>query len=300
MCLLSEENVRVPISKRARFVGPGGYNLRRLQAQTGDAEHIHAYTHVCVFVSLKHFFLYFLFLVWVFFSLFHFFFDLIFFQFFSCTFTLSFILSVFVISPELSLSLFQFVHFSCFFVFSFYIFLLFSRSIFFFLYFTFFCFLFSLIFSVCSLLSFFPFIYLLILQTRCFCLFICLCMSVTLSFFLCWRFFLAFLCLFCPSLSSFFFVFLHLLYLCLFWTIQIQWHSAAYSLRFLPWSRLCFISGVTISQVDEETFSVFAPTPHAMHEAQEFITDICKDDVCFIAHVYNFITSITGWKKMWF
>ncbi|XP_056904006.1 polyribonucleotide nucleotidyltransferase 1, mitochondrial [Takifugu flavidus] len=29
------ENVRVPISKRALFVGPGGYNLRRLQAQTG-------------------------------------------------------------------------------------------------------------------------------------------------------------------------------------------------------------------------------------------------------------------------
>lgn len=30
------ENVRVPVSKRARFVGPGGYNLRRLQAQTGN------------------------------------------------------------------------------------------------------------------------------------------------------------------------------------------------------------------------------------------------------------------------
>lgn len=29
------ENVRVPVSKRARFVGPGGYNLRRIQAQTG-------------------------------------------------------------------------------------------------------------------------------------------------------------------------------------------------------------------------------------------------------------------------
>lgn len=38
-------------------------------------------------------------------------------------------------------------------------------------------------------------------------------------------------------------------------------------------------SGVTISQVDEETFSVFAPTPSAMNEAQEFIRDICKDDV---------------------
>ncbi|KAF7686980.1 hypothetical protein HF521_015373 [Silurus meridionalis] len=36
--------------------------------------------------------------------------------------------------------------------------------------------------------------------------------------------------------------------------------------------------GVTINQVDEETFSVFAPTPHAMHEAQEIISDICKDD----------------------
>ncbi|XP_036402616.1 polyribonucleotide nucleotidyltransferase 1, mitochondrial isoform X1 [Megalops cyprinoides] len=37
-------------------------------------------------------------------------------------------------------------------------------------------------------------------------------------------------------------------------------------------------TGVTISQVDEETFSVFAPTPTAMSEAQEFITEICKDD----------------------
>ncbi|EPY88717.1 hypothetical protein CB1_000157023 [Camelus ferus] len=37
-------------------------------------------------------------------------------------------------------------------------------------------------------------------------------------------------------------------------------------------------NGVTISQVDEETFSVFAPTPSAMHEARDFITEICKDD----------------------
>ncbi|KAB1267401.1 Polyribonucleotide nucleotidyltransferase 1; mitochondrial [Camelus dromedarius] len=37
-------------------------------------------------------------------------------------------------------------------------------------------------------------------------------------------------------------------------------------------------TGVTISQVDEETFSVFAPTPSAMHEARDFITEICKDD----------------------
>lgn len=35
MLVLFAENVRVPISKRARFVGPGGYNLRRIQAQTG-------------------------------------------------------------------------------------------------------------------------------------------------------------------------------------------------------------------------------------------------------------------------
>ncbi|KAJ8013883.1 hypothetical protein DPEC_G00034420 [Dallia pectoralis] len=42
--------------------------------------------------------------------------------------------------------------------------------------------------------------------------------------------------------------------------------------------RLQAQTGVTISQVDEETFSVFAPTPGAMNEAQEFITDICKDD----------------------
>uniref|UniRef100_A0A3P8UFJ3 polyribonucleotide nucleotidyltransferase n=1 Tax=Cynoglossus semilaevis TaxID=244447 RepID=A0A3P8UFJ3_CYNSE len=42
--------------------------------------------------------------------------------------------------------------------------------------------------------------------------------------------------------------------------------------------RLQAKTGVTISQVDEETFSVFAPSPGAMHEAQEFISDICKDD----------------------
>uniref|UniRef100_G1RDY0 Polyribonucleotide nucleotidyltransferase 1, mitochondrial n=1 Tax=Nomascus leucogenys TaxID=61853 RepID=G1RDY0_NOMLE len=33
-----------------------------------------------------------------------------------------------------------------------------------------------------------------------------------------------------------------------------------------------------LKQVDEETFSVFAPTPSAMHEARDFITEICKDD----------------------
>ncbi|KAM3606541.1 uncharacterized protein V6R79_018278 [Siganus canaliculatus] len=42
--------------------------------------------------------------------------------------------------------------------------------------------------------------------------------------------------------------------------------------------RLQAQTGVTISQVDEETFSVFAPTPGAMNEAQDFISDICKDD----------------------
>lgn len=42
--------------------------------------------------------------------------------------------------------------------------------------------------------------------------------------------------------------------------------------------RLQAQAGVTISQVDEETFSVFAPTPGAMNEAQDFISDICKDD----------------------
>lgn len=36
---------------------------------------------------------------------------------------------------------------------------------------------------------------------------------------------------------------------------------------------------MTVSQIDEETFSVFAPTPAAMHEAREFITELCKDDV---------------------
>lgn len=37
-CLCNSENVRVPVSKRARFVGPGGYNLRKLQAQTGNTQ----------------------------------------------------------------------------------------------------------------------------------------------------------------------------------------------------------------------------------------------------------------------
>lgn len=43
--------------------------------------------------------------------------------------------------------------------------------------------------------------------------------------------------------------------------------------------KIIFLKGVTISQVDEETFSIFAPTPSAMHEARDFITDICRDDV---------------------
>ncbi|XP_034041115.1 polyribonucleotide nucleotidyltransferase 1, mitochondrial [Thalassophryne amazonica] len=42
--------------------------------------------------------------------------------------------------------------------------------------------------------------------------------------------------------------------------------------------RLQAQTGVTISQVDQETFSVFAPTPAAMSEAQEFINEVCKDD----------------------
>uniref|UniRef100_A0A673B8Q0 polyribonucleotide nucleotidyltransferase n=1 Tax=Sphaeramia orbicularis TaxID=375764 RepID=A0A673B8Q0_9TELE len=46
--------------------------------------------------------------------------------------------------------------------------------------------------------------------------------------------------------------------------------------------RLQAQTGVTISQVDEETFSVFAPTPGAMNEAQDFISEICKDDVSLL------------------
>ena len=42
--------------------------------------------------------------------------------------------------------------------------------------------------------------------------------------------------------------------------------------------KIIFLKGVTISQVDEETFSIFAPTPSAMHEARDFITDIRKND----------------------
>lgn len=34
LCL--SEMVQVPLSKRARFVGPGGYNLKKLQAETGE------------------------------------------------------------------------------------------------------------------------------------------------------------------------------------------------------------------------------------------------------------------------
>ena len=30
--------------------------------------------------------------------------------------------------------------------------------------------------------------------------------------------------------------------------------------------------------MDEETFSVFVPTPSATHEARDFITEICEDD----------------------
>nr|KAG8541971.1 hypothetical protein GDO81_027777 [Engystomops pustulosus] len=40
-------------------------------------------------------------------------------------------------------------------------------------------------------------------------------------------------------------------------------------------------TGVTVSQLDEEIFSVFAPTPSAMQEAREFISDLCKDDQDF-------------------
>ncbi|XP_061913763.1 polyribonucleotide nucleotidyltransferase 1, mitochondrial-like [Entelurus aequoreus] len=42
--------------------------------------------------------------------------------------------------------------------------------------------------------------------------------------------------------------------------------------------RLQAQTGVTISQVDEETFSVFAPTPGALSEAKDLIGEICKDD----------------------
>ncbi|XP_068183367.1 polyribonucleotide nucleotidyltransferase 1, mitochondrial [Antennarius striatus] len=42
--------------------------------------------------------------------------------------------------------------------------------------------------------------------------------------------------------------------------------------------RLQVQTGVTISQMDEERFSVFAPTPGAMNEAQEIIGEICMDD----------------------
>uniref|UniRef100_A0A2K5MLE6 polyribonucleotide nucleotidyltransferase n=1 Tax=Cercocebus atys TaxID=9531 RepID=A0A2K5MLE6_CERAT len=48
----------------------------------------------------------------------------------------------------------------------------------------------------------------------------------------------------------------------------------------VPLSKLEKLVGlvVTISQVDEETFSIFASTPSAMHEARDFIAEICKED----------------------
>ena len=40
--------------------------------------------------------------------------------------------------------------------------------------------------------------------------------------------------------------------------------------------------------MDEETFSVFAPTPSAMHEARDFITELCKDDVSIDLIIVSF------------
>ncbi|XP_075059947.1 polyribonucleotide nucleotidyltransferase 1, mitochondrial [Mixophyes fleayi] len=37
-------------------------------------------------------------------------------------------------------------------------------------------------------------------------------------------------------------------------------------------------TGVTVSPIDEEAFSIFAPTPSAMQEAREFLNEMCKDD----------------------
>lgn len=31
------ETIQVPLSKRAKFVGPGGYHLKKLQAETGKS-----------------------------------------------------------------------------------------------------------------------------------------------------------------------------------------------------------------------------------------------------------------------
>lgn len=57
-------------------------------------------------------------------------------------------------------------------------------------------------------------------------------------------------------------------------------------------------AGVTVSQLDEETYSVFAPTPGAMHEAREFIGEICKDDVsshfCLSSRVCSLCLCLTG------
>uniref|UniRef100_UPI00358EAAA9 LOW QUALITY PROTEIN: polyribonucleotide nucleotidyltransferase 1, mitochondrial-like n=1 Tax=Myxine glutinosa TaxID=7769 RepID=UPI00358EAAA9 len=46
-------------------------------------------------------------------------------------------------------------------------------------------------------------------------------------------------------------------------------------------------TGVTVSQADEETFSVFAPTPEAMNEAREVIQELSKDDVSLTALLFN-------------
>ena len=63
--------------------------------------------------------------------------------------------------------------------------------------------------------------------------------------------------------------------------------------------KIIFLKGVTISQVDEETFSIFAPKPGAMHEARDFITDICKDDVSIELLIVTFFSYLLLLFSLW-
>ena len=43
----------------------------------------------------------------------------------------------------------------------------------------------------------------------------------------------------------------------------------------------CFISGVTITNVDDNTYEIFAPNKDAMDEAMEMVKSFFETKVCF-------------------
>lgn len=91
-------------------------------------------------------------------------------------------------------------------------------------------------------------------------------------------------------------------------SLSVQNHSvlsnSLLSVTFLQCAPKCSpkspFSGVTVSQLDEETYSVFAPTPGAMHEAREFIGEICKDDVRTDFCFYLFPFALCHFVSYWF